>query len=102
MLEFSRSNNGIPLAFYNDHLMRISISGEAAKKFYDYLKQAIPQFKDKIHVHKPIHMLLLICENGEQSIKIFFLNSPLYEIHHIVLIYLILEVQKHLILQNAN
>lgn len=72
MLEFSRSHTGIPLAFYNDHLMRISQSGEAAKKFYDYLKQAIPQVDDKIHYHKPIQMLLLLCENGEQIYQDFF------------------------------
>lgn len=66
LLTFSRQQTQIPLAFYNDKLMRISELSDPAITFYHYLKQAIPPVDDAVYHNHPIQMLLLLCEKGEQ------------------------------------
>lgn len=72
ILQFSHSETGIPIAFYNDYIMRISELGEPATKFYHYLQQTIPPVDDKIHYQEPIQMLLLLCESGEEIYRDVF------------------------------
>lgn len=65
VLNFSKTTTEIPLAFYNDKLMRISEEGKPALKFYQYLKQSVPLIDADVHNKEPIQMLLLLCEKGE-------------------------------------
>lgn len=72
ILTFSKTETGIPLAFYNDKIMRISELSEPAIHFYQYLKQSVPPVDSHIHHQEPIQMLLLLCQSGEeQYIELF-------------------------------
>lgn len=66
IIEYSHNQTAIPLAFYNNYLMRISQLGPSVDQFYDYLKQTIPPVDEQIHYHQPIQMLLLLCKEGEE------------------------------------
>lgn len=72
LVDFSKTQTNIPLAFYNDKIMRISELGEPAEIFYHYLKQSIPPVDNDIYRQEPIQMMLLLCQSGEeQYIKAF-------------------------------
>lgn len=66
LVNFSKNQKNIPVAFYNDKLMRISELSEPAKVFYAYLKQDIPPVDINTYHHAPIQMLLLLCQSGEE------------------------------------
>lgn len=67
IMEFSKNEMNIPIALYNDKIMRISELTDPAIKFYRYLKQAIPSVDANIYNNSPIQMLLLLCEEGEEQ-----------------------------------
>lgn len=72
IFSFSKTETKIPLAFYNDKIMRISELSDPAVVFYQYLKQPIPSVDSDIYHQEPIQMLLLICQTGEeQYIELF-------------------------------
>jgi len=67
MMTYSKTQTNIPLAFYNDKIMRISELSDPAIKFYNFLKQPVPPVDLDIHHNQPIQMLLLLCEEGENK-----------------------------------
>ncbi|MDF7666798.1 Cof-type HAD-IIB family hydrolase [Orbaceae bacterium ESL0727] len=73
---------GIPLSFYNYHVMRVSAHGEPATKFYNFVKESVPPVDDTIYWHTAIQMVLLLCEEGEQQFRdkfpelTFIRNAP--------------------------
>ncbi|RKS85839.1 hypothetical protein DES39_1255 [Orbus hercynius] len=67
LVDFSKTQTNIPLAFYNDKIMRISELGEPAEIFYHYLKQSIPPVDNDIYRQEPIQMMLLLCQSGEEQ-----------------------------------
>lgn len=65
ILSYSKTQTQIPMAFYNDKLIRISEFSHAAVLLYQYLKQPLPPTDINVFHQQPIQMLLLLCESGE-------------------------------------
>ncbi|WP_392566249.1 Cof-type HAD-IIB family hydrolase [Utexia brackfieldae] len=68
---FSAQQN-IPLAYYNEAVMRVSDHSLSTQHLYDYLKQPIPAIDNYIHQTSAIQMLLLFCQQGEDIYRAAF------------------------------